>query len=283
MPQQVPSSNRSLTPFQLAQGGETHEETTHASTGHAGGEAEHHSVGDVPNATLLFWNSLLIATVLVVFALIVTRRRLADVPKGLQNLAEYIAESLNHFTVGIIGPGGERYTPVVGTVFLYIMMMNLIGLVPGFHSPSANLSITLALGVVIFVYVQFLGIRSNGVVGHIKHFMGPMPAMAPLIMVVELISEFIKPFTLAVRLFGNIFGEDVILLVLAGLGAASVATMWIPIQFPVMLLALLTGLVQAMVFSILTCIYISLVTHHEHEEHGEEGSHGAAHAHASGH
>jgi F-type H+-transporting ATPase subunit a len=103
---------------------------------------------------------------------------------------------------------------------------------------------------------------------------------------VELISTYVRPFTLAVRLFGNIFGEDVIILVLAGLGTTMGGTYlgWLPLQFPVLLLALLTDGVQAMVFSILVCIYISLNSHHEEGEHGEEGPiSGAAHAHGAGH
>lgn len=253
---------------------------THAST-EAGGEKAH-QVGEVPDAVLLFYNALLAALVMVIFA-VVARRRLERIPRGTQNIAEWMVESLNEFTVGVIGPGGEKFTPLVGTIFIYIFLMNLMGLIPGLHSPTTNLSTTLALGVVVFLYSEFHGVRSRGLGGHIKHFMGPMPAMAPLLFPVELISEFIRPFTLAIRLFGNIFGEDVIIAVLAGLGAASIATKWIPFQFIVLLLALLTSLVQAMVFAILTCVYISLASSHDEEGHGEEGSHEPAHARATGH
>ncbi len=248
----------------------------------AGKEAPNY--GEVPDAMLLFSNALLVALGLIAFAL-AARRTLNMVPKGFQNFAEWVVETLNQFTVGIIGEGGQKYTPLVGTVFIYIFLMNLIGIIPGFHSPTANLSTTLALGVVIFVYVQYEGIRQNGVVGYFRHFMGPMLALSPLILPVELISEFIRPFTLAVRLFGNIFGEDVIILVLAGLTAQMGAKYltWLPLQFPVMLLALLTDFVQAMVFSILTCIYIALVQHHGPGEHGEEGPIEPAHSHATGH
>ena len=123
--------------------------------------------------------------------------------------------------------------------------------------------------------------------GHIMHFMGPkmgkLPLMAPLLFPVEIISECIRPFTLAIRLFGNIFGEDVIIMVLAGLGVASVATKWIPFHFLVLLLSLLTALVQAMVFSILTCVYISLASSHDDEDHGAGAVHDGQLAHAGGH
>jgi F-type H+-transporting ATPase subunit a len=288
MPQSSLHNLRSQPPILLAQGEtggapgtERPVAETTAAEGHGG---EKNDVGAVPDAALLFTNAVMIALIMVAFAL-AARRKLEAVPKGFQNFAEWIAESLNRFTVGIIGEGGEKYTPLVGTIFLYIFLMNMLSVVPGFHAPTANLSTTLALGVVVFVYVQYQGIRNNGLGGYLKHFVGPMPALSPLIMPVELISEFIKPFTLAVRLFGNIFGEDVILLVLAGLTTTMGMSYlsWLPIQFPVMLLATLTAFVQAMVFAILTCIYLSLMSHHEHGEHGEEGPIDDAHSHATGH
>ena len=235
--------------------------------------------GKIPEATLLFGNSLLVAAILVIFALI-ARSKKEVVPRSLQNFAEQIVESANGFTVGIIGPGGERYTPLIGTVFLYILLSNLIGIIPGLHSPTANISVTLALGVTVFLYVQYEGLRTNGPIRYAKHFMGPMPALTPLMLPVELISEIVKPFTLAVRLFGNIFGEDVILMVLAGLGVELLHVPGLPLHFPVLFLSVITAVVQAMVFSMLTCIYLLLVTHHDHEgANGEEGAIDAAHAH----
>jgi F-type H+-transporting ATPase subunit a len=271
-------------PLQIAQAGGTDPGapgTTEKPAGetHAETKAESSDPGKIPDAMLLLQNSVVVALVMVVFAF-AARKRLEAIPRGVQNLGETLVERLTEFTVGIIGPGGERYTPLVGTVFIYILLMNMIGTIPGFHSPTANLSITLALGLVIWCYVQYQGVRQNGLGGYIKHFMGPMPALAPLMFPVEIISDLVRPFTLAVRLFGNIFGEDVIIIVLAGLGLklAGSALGWLPLQFPVMLLALLTDIVQAGVFAILTCIYISLVSHHEHEgAHGEEGALAATH------
>jgi F-type H+-transporting ATPase subunit a len=258
----------------------------------ATGHEEKHSVGEMPDPTLSLWNSGLIALILVAFAL-AARRQFAKVPHGIQNLAEYIVEQLYGFTVGIIGPHGAKYTPIAGTVFLYVLLMNLIGLIPILHSPSANLSITLALGVVVFVYVQIEGLKSNGPARYVQHFAGDMPWQGILIPIkalllfpVEIISECARPFTLAIRLFGNIFGEDVIILVLAGLGGTFGGALlgWIPIQAPLLLLGLLTSFVQAMVFTILTCVYLSLVTHPEHESgHGEEEPQPATHSHATGH
>lgn len=225
--------------------------------------------GEMPDPHLLFYNSLLCAGLLILFAILARNRQV--VPKGFANFAEYVAELMNNFTIGIVGEEGKRYTPLVGTVFLYILVMNLIGIIPGFHSPTSNLTITLALGVVVFVYVQFENIRQNGIVGYLKHFMGPLPAMSPFMFFIELISEFVRPFTLAIRLFGNIFGEDVIVVVLAGLlgslGASYVG--WLPVQLPVVFLSLITAIVQALVFASLTCIYLVLVQPHGHEDHAE--------------
>jgi F-type H+-transporting ATPase subunit a len=265
-------------PVLIARGGqESGQVAGEAHTTEKGGQEE--EAGKIPDAPLLFGNSLLVAAILVIFAL-VARNKKEAVPRGLQNFAEQVVESANGFTVGIIGPGGERYTPLVGTVFLYVLLSNLIGIIPGLHSPTANLSVTLALGVIVFLYVQYEGIRTNGPVNYIKHFMGPMPALSPLMLPVELISEIVKPFTLAVRLFGNIFGEDVILIVLAGLGLKLLSVPGLPLHFPVLFLSVLTAVVQAMVFSMLTCIYLLLVTHHAHEgPNGEEGAIDAAPAH----
>jgi F-type H+-transporting ATPase subunit a len=187
---------------------------------------------------------------------------------------------MNGFTVGIIGPGGEKYTPLIGTIFIYILVMNLLGLIPTLTSPTSNVTTTLAIGLFVFVYVQYTSIRNNGVGGYLLHFCGPkfetkfgdLPIAAPLMFPIELISEIFRPFTLALRLFGNIFGEDVILVAFAGLGAASIASKWIPFHLPILLLAVLTSLVQAMVFCTLACIYITLVSHHddEHEHHEED-------------
>ena len=263
-------------PILIARGGQE--------TGRAAGEAataekgKEEDAGKIPDAPMLFGNSLLVAAILVIFALI-TRNLKAAVPRGLQNFSEQVVESLNYFTVGIIGHGGERYTPLVGTVFLYILLSNLIGIIPGLHSPTANISLTLALGVIVFLYVQYEGIRQNGPVNYIRHFMGPMPALSPLMFPVEVISEIVKPFTLAVRLFGNIFGEDVILVVLAGLGLQLLHIPGLPLHFPVLVLSVVTAVVQAMVFSMLTCIYLSLVSHHQGAAGDEEGAIDAAHAH----
>jgi len=269
-------------PAQEAGGEAGHAVGTHAAQGHVEHE---HKLGDIPSPWLLISNAFLVAVLLVAFAG-AARRKLAAVPRKVwsaQNFGEFLVESMVNFTRGIIGPGGEKYVPLVGTLFFFILCGNLWGLIPGFHAPTSNLSTTLALGLIVFLYVQFVGIRSNGLVGYLKHFWGPfttprnpMFLIGFLLFPIEIISELVKPFTLAMRLFGNIFGEDTVIVVLAMLAVTMLPAPIIPLQFPILLLGLLTSFVQALVFTLLTCIYLSLQSHHdsEHEGHGHTPGHG---------
>jgi F-type H+-transporting ATPase subunit a len=264
------------TPIRIAQaesGEHAKVEGAHASVGHG----EHkYKLGDIPDPQVLIWHSLLVAVVMISFGVAATRK-LAAIPRGVQNFGEFITEAMINFTRGIIGENGEKYVPLVGTVFFFVLIGNLFGQVPYLMSPTANLSTTLALGFIVFIYVQYIGIRSNGIGGYLKHFMGPMPAVAPLLFPIELISEIVKPFTLAMRLFGNIFGEDTVIIVISSLAITILPKAPIlPLQFPILVLGLLTAFVQALVFSLLTCIYISLQSHHDsgHEGHGHSPGHG---------
>ena len=212
------------------------------------------------------WSWVVIAG-LVLFAALATRRWQLR-PGRLQNLVEWIVESLNHFCRGVIGPHGDRYTSLIGSLFLYILLMNLIGLIPGFTSPTASLNMNLALAGVVFVAVQVIGIREQGLLNYLKHFAGEPLWMAPLMFPIHLIGEFAKPMSLALRLFGNIFGEDTIIVVLAMLSAFLLPRFLpIPFQFPLMLFALFTSFVQALIFSMLTAVYIALITEHAEEPH----------------
>jgi F-type H+-transporting ATPase subunit a len=250
---------------------------THA----AQGQGVHHQykLGDIPSPWLLFSNALLVMLVILAFGYRASRK-LADIPGGWQNLGEMITETFVSFTRGVIGEGGEKYVPLVGTLFLFIYISNLWGQIPGLHSPTANLSTTLALGLVVFFYVQFVGIRQRGLKGYLGHFWGPIPLAGILLFPIEVISELVKPFTLAMRLFGNIFGEDTVIIVLATLSVSLIPLAPVlPLHFPVLILSLLTTFVQALVFSLLTCIYISLQTHHDEDHHGEVAG-SVAHAHS---
>jgi F-type H+-transporting ATPase subunit a len=218
--------------------------------------------------------------VLVVFALLATRN-MQKRPGKLQNLAELIYEGFEGLVVGIAGEHGRKYVPLVGTLFLYILICNLFGLLPApFVAPTASLNTTIALALLVFLYVQFEGIRVNGVGGYLGHFAGAgkVPLfIAPLLFVVELMGELAKPFSLAIRLYGNMFGKEQVVMALISFFAIPLfkaAYIPLPVQFPILLLGLLVAFVQAFVFALLTAIYLGLMTEHANEHaHAEEHAH----------
>lgn len=206
------------------------------------------------------------------------------IPTPLQSAGEIIYEKLDNFVAPLIGPTYQRYLPLAGTAFLYILTMNLVGLIPGWSSPTANLNVTAGMAIVVVVFVQIEGIRTNGFIGYLKHFVGEPAWLGPLNFPLHIVGELAKILSLSMRLFGNIFGEDVVIIILLGLGAK----VFCPIQALLLPLAVFTSFVQAMVFTILMCVYIALMTtHEEHGEHdhgsGHEHSHGDDHGHAHAH
>lgn len=206
--------------------------------------------------------SVIVATIMVIGAAVVTPTY-KKIPTGLQNVLELAVEMLRKFVLGLVGPHGERYVGYVGTLFLFIFLMNLVGLIPGCRAPTMTISTTLALGLTTFVYVQGSSIAANGLLGHIKHLAGPVIGMAPLMFFIELIGECVKPFSLSLRLYGNIYGEDMVIENFMALGS----TFYFPLQFPMYLFGIFTSFLQAFIFSALTCIYLSLLTAHEGGDH----------------
>ncbi len=197
------------------------------------------------------------------------------VPGTAQNLMEWIVESLTGLVVSILGESGKKFVPFIGTLFIYIFCMNLLGLIPGMFSSTSKLNTTLALAICVFLYVQFTGIKNLGIMGYFHHLAGSPKStvewcLVPLNLPLHIIGELAKPISLSLRLFGNISGEDMLLAIFATLGVAILGvTNWpgIPLHLPFIFLAILTSFVQALVFSLLTTIYFSLMTHHEEENH----------------
>ncbi|MEA3400201.1 MAG: F0F1 ATP synthase subunit A [Armatimonadota bacterium] len=229
-------------------------------------------------------NSWLIIVILVVLAWAGTRRR-ERVPGGLQNVWEWYVEWVRGFCRDQIGEGGEKYAPLLGTLFLYILSLNLFGLVPGFITPTESLNMTAALALCVFLAVQYYGFADQGV-GYLQHFIGqPLGEdlamklvyvlMAPIMLVVHIIGELAKPLSLAVRLFGNMFGEETAISRMAMLSAAMLPFLHgipIPVQIINVLLHLIIGPIQAFIFFILSAAYIETATSaHEHDAHGEHG------------
>jgi F-type H+-transporting ATPase subunit a len=177
------------------------------------------------------------------------RKRLRLVPGGLQNALEVVIGGLEDFTLANMGEqDGRRFFPLLCSLFLFIMVMNLFGLVPLFEAPTANLNTTAALAACVFVYYNFLGIR-RWRARYVHQFMGPIPAIAPFMLLIEVISHLSRPLSLTFRLFGNLYGETMVLVLFFGL-LPLVSTL------PVYFLFLLAKCLQAFIFYILTLIYI---------------------------
>jgi len=197
------------------------------------------------------------------------------IPSGLQNFLELIADNLRNLVTSVLGPEGDKYLPLIGTLFVYILCMNLAGMVPFMKSPSSNINITAALAICVFIYVQYLNIRNMGILGFCYHLAGSPKntvewLIAPLMFPIELLIQISRPFTLALRLFGNVLGEDILIAAFALFGIGMVASYFpvgLPLQIPFMLLGMLTSVMQALVFSLLTAVYILLSMPHKEEDH----------------
>jgi len=228
-----------------------------------------------PLATLLSWLGIhvadpehlvpdyivisLIVALLLILLLGLSSRKLSLVPSKRQSVLELIIQTFEGLLVDTIGEQGKRYLPLVATVGLFILFCNLIGLVPGFMSPTSKLNVTIGCALVVFVYYHFQGIRAQGLLKYLKHFAGPIPLLAPLMVPIEIISHFSRPVSLSIRLFGNIFAEEVLIIIMA-----SIVPFFLPLPF--MAIAIFTAVIQSFVFVLLACIYIAGAVAHE-EEH----------------
>lgn len=215
------------------------------------------------------WESIffsLCASLLISLVFYFGNRNKSFIPSGLQNFLEWFVEHLRSFITEILGPDGDKYLPFLGSLFLFILSMNWFGLIPLLKAPTSNLNITVALAICVFVLVQYLNIKNYGVRGFLYHLAGsPKDALGwflvPLMLPIELLTQFTRPLTLALRLFGNVLGEDILIGFFAMFGVVLLANyvpIGLPLQIPFMFLALLTGLMQALVFTLLSTIYILL-------------------------
>lgn len=167
-----------------------------------------------------------------------------------------------------------KFLPIVTSAAVFILISNLLGLVPGFVPPTQSLNTTLALGGTAFAYFTYQGIKAQGIIGFFKHFMGPMLVLAPLMFVVEMIAYCVRPLSLSLRLMGNMFGDHQVLFIFMSFGLPL-------IPLPLMALGLMVCIVQTVVFSLLFIVYLSLAVedHHGHDEELEGAGHEHAHAH----
>ena len=224
----------------------------------------------IPNAYFV----VVIIAILFIFG----TRKIKRLPEGKgQTLLELFVGGLIDFFGGILGEHGKKYVPFVGSYFIFILFLNYLGLIPGFQSPTADLNTTLALGITALIGVHIIAVKENGVVGYLKHFVGDPWWLGPLMFPLHIIGEIARAGSLAIRLFGNIFGEEsvIINLTLLGLAIPAIAGIipWVPIQVPMLFFGLFGGFLQALVFSMLTSIYIVTFLEHHDEGHGAEAHH----------
>jgi F-type H+-transporting ATPase subunit a len=189
-----------------------------------------------------------LALILIACSLLATRR-LSMNPGGFQNVMEVILDGINKLLVDTMGHEGKRFFPLIATLGLFILSSNLLGLIPGFESPTGNLNTTVSMAIVVFALTHIVGVQIHGI-KYVKQFLGPVWWMTPLMLPIELISHLSRPVSLSIRLFGNIEGGHIVLLVLA---------MLVPllVPLPVLVLKIMISIIQTLVFMLLSMMYIA--------------------------
>lgn len=212
----------------------------------------------------------LVTLIILGIGLAIRSQLSVDNPGKLQ----IVLEDLVSFLAGVLednmGPKGRRYLPFLGTLFVFILLSNLMGQVPGLGSPTSNINVPFACALSLWLFYHYEGVKAHGIVSYVKHFavMPGVPlALAPMIFVIEIISHMSRVLSLTLRLFGNIFGEHLVVLILASIVPFIVP---LPIQF----LGLIVGPLQAFIFLILGAIYLTAATHaDDHDDHAVEHAH----------
>ncbi len=193
--------------------------------------------------------SWLVMIILIALARLATAN-IKMVPSGLQNLFEFLVETIENFQLSIMGEKGRVFFPLIATLIIYVFCCNVQGLIPGSFAPTSSINTTVGLAIVIFLMTHIVGIKMHGF-HYIKHFLGPLPVLAPLMFIIELVSHLSRLISLTLRLFGNVMGEDLVILILFVLAGAYFAPL------PMMFLGLFTGFLQAFIITLLAMIYIS--------------------------
>jgi F-type H+-transporting ATPase subunit a len=190
-----------------------------------------------------------VTMIVVLVVAFLTTRRLQVLPGSGQSFMELIVGGLLGFMERVMGHHAREHLPVIGGIVWFIVTANLLGIIPGLFSATANINVTAACAITIFLYYQYIGFRRHGA-AYIKHFTGPVWWLAPLMLPIELISHFIRPFTLALRLFANMRGHEIVLIIL---------TLLVPIvaPLPIVFLGIFVSFIQGFVFMLLSMIYIA--------------------------
>ena len=217
----------------------------------------------IPNFMVMI---LLIVAGLTVLGLVMRTRLSVENPGKLQIILEDGIRALQGLLTDWIGPQGKQFLPLIATLGLFILIANYMGLVPGLMAPTSSINVTLGLALTTWVYYHVQGIKAQGLWAYLKHFAVPPGSpvlLAPLMLVIEIISHLARVMSLSLRLFGNIFGEELVILILF-----TIIPFLVPL--PMMLLGLVTGGLQAFIFVLLSIIYLQgavAVEHHEDEHH----------------
>lgn len=205
----------------------------------------------------------ILAAILVLVVAKTATKSMQVVPSGMQNIVETYVEGIISMGKDVMGEEKARkYLPLIGTLGLFIFMGNVIGIIPGFESPTSDINFTLTLALCVFFYYHFEGIRAQGVVHYFAHFMGPVKWLAPLMFPIEIVSHLSRIISLSFRLFGNIKGDDLFLWVLLMLAP------WI-VPLPAFFILAFMAFLQTFIFMILTYVYLAgaVVIEEEHAHH----------------
>ncbi|SNB47584.1 F0F1 ATP synthase subunit A [Geobacter sp. DSM 9736] len=189
----------------------------------------------------------LIIVLLLIVSFLATKA-IKTVPAGLQNFMEVVVGGIENMIVETMGEHGRPFFPLIATLALFILVSNLIGLIPGFFPPTANINTTAACAIIVFVATHIVGLKEHGI-KYLKHFMGPIIWLAPIMFFIEVIGHLSRPVSLTLRLFGNMNGHELVLLIFFGL-----APFLVPL--PMLLMGVLVSFIQAFVFMLLAMIYI---------------------------
>jgi F-type H+-transporting ATPase subunit a len=190
----------------------------------------------------------LVMLILIVLAFI-TSRSVQLLPSGIQNFMESIIGGIENLLDETMGHKGKPYFPLIATIALFILVSNLLGLIPGYYPPTANLNTNAAMALTVFAMTHIVGVKEHGI-SYLKHFMGPIIWLAPLMFVIEIIGHLARPLSLSLRLFGNMYGHEIVLMIFLAL-----VPFLLPI--PMMILGVLVAFIQTFVFTLLAMIYIA--------------------------
>jgi F-type H+-transporting ATPase subunit a len=200
---------------------------------------------------------ILVALVIILLFAFLRPRLSMDRPGKLQHTMELIYNFVHGESEDAVGHGSAKYLPFFGTLFIFVLVCNLIGIIPGFESPTINPSVPAGCAIATFCYYNLMGLREQGVGKYLVHFAGPMPLLAPLMVPIELISHMARPLSLTVRLYANMYAGEQVTLVFLSLTYFAVPALFMGLH-------VFVSLLQAYIFMLLTMMYVAGAVSHEH-------------------